>query len=411
MRSHTLVFLTLSALYVFSSLTSMAIMNIGAGLLLLWTAAHSLKNRTFPLPSFLKDRFLIVSFFALFLSIVCSLIVHYFWPANFHGAQVPNGNEWRAFAKLWVFLIPPALATTLFQIPESSRKIVYRVWLLSSVIVAILALQQVFTFWPRGRENPQLLGFAHADALFGHHLSYANIMIFPFFALLHSTWSAFKARKPFVMRTLLLLASVISLTALFFTYSRILWAVLPIVLLLWMWLRLPKRYATALSFIAGLFLTGLLFLPQIQSRITTPMGHNDRFQLWALNLKFFKEHPLFGVGFRQGEPLSYLYFHDILKQPEHFSGHAHNLYLEQLSTTGAFGLFALILCIASLIHIGVRVYRSSPSSTALEWILALSVALASGLTQNNFWETKVTHQWIIAFCLMVVFRNTKEVPQ
>jgi O-antigen ligase len=152
--------------------------------------------------------------------------------------------------------------------------------------------------------------------------------------------------------------------------------------------------------------------PTVQERIRNPMGISTRFELWKWNFELFQERPIFGVGWRRSEAFVHALLKERLPDPEQrksvFVGHAHNNGIEMLSGTGLFGSLVWFLYVIFPLGIGYRYRRTPGFSSAVLWGAACAwiVFLLNGLTQVNFWEGKVMHQW--AFALGVLLSSLKE---
>ncbi len=256
--------------------------------------------------------------------------------------------------------------------------------------------------------NPLLPGFFHPVLLLGHHLSVANIWIFPFFASLDIFFDPLLFKQLRVPRGLFFIILSLGLFVLIFSYSRTLWVALPLGLLAWMSTRLPKKYLVAdVLFLIGA--TGILSqTPWIQSRLHSQMGIGERLSLWRTNFIFFQNRPIFGVGLGKNQDLTSYYFKWHLPYEDVvFVGHAHNVYLELLAGIGVVGLLAWCIWIGVQFALLHRIHHQKTTFNFAPGLLgAWIVFLVNGVTQVNFWEGKVLHQvmWVVGLTLFWTLR-------
>jgi O-antigen ligase len=123
------------------------------------------------------------------------------------------------------------------------------------------------------------------------------------------------------------------------------------------------------------------FIPKVQETFTSRQASNDeRVGSWRAAIKAFEERPILGFGMLNFEPHS-----GELKVKYHlnnayFKGHAHNIFLEFLSTTGILGFSAFLLWL--IFWIKEMLNRSDLiSNLAIPLIVAFIVG---GLTQSTF---------------------------
>jgi O-antigen ligase len=393
------------ALYAVLSLISMAAMSIGAGLLLLCLLidaggplelCRQLFSRVRAQTSVRRFAWL-SGFFVI--ACLLSLIVAKIWPTSVAG-KTSDVHLLKDSAKLWYFAWPFILWTGLLSCSPADRKSILRNWISAFVVLSVLGIAQYFTGWPRPRFIPTDPEHFHVTLFLGHHLSVASILIFPFFALLDCGWAMTGWGK--IWRYV---AITLGFVALMLTYSRTLWVALPIGMVLWFALhvgRFGKKalFATVLVALVG---GALLFqLPSVHERIMVPGAIRERADLWEANLSFFKSRPWTGVGLKHNEELSGYYLMDKYKTDSVFQGHAHNNFLDVLSSLGIVGAGAFLAWWIFLISLVVRGRSRDDGFFAKGLLAAFLVYHVNGLTQVNFWEAKVQHQlmWVVAWVLV-----------
>ncbi len=407
------LFLGLS-LYAVASLGSMAMMSVGAGVYLLAFTAYWVRKRLcWPLawrmswacPEF---RMYLLASLALLASCALSLGVAQFWPVSYsgEGGGAVQVSFFKDLSKLWYLFWPILLALGLRELRDAQRKQVLWAWLGAFGVVSLIGVQQYFTGWPRVQPIPMSPGRFHATLFFGHHLSTASILIFPWFAAL----DLLAAKREKAQRFLIVLAG-LGAFALFATYSRTLWLALPVGLLLWLLLRFKGRRRWAVLALAVISLGVTSQIPFIQSRMNESLGVGTRKNLWSANLEFFSERPFTGVGFRHNQELASYYLLSRYSaehpnepkqaRPDLFVGHAHNVFLEQLAGTGLLGVICWVFWCGVIFWLLKRALSQKQLPIAHGLLCAWVVLHLNGLTQVNFWEAKVQHQmmWSIAWVL------------
>jgi len=386
-------------IYAVVILLSQATMSIGAGVLMV-ALLVKFKGPLGLIRSAVgpeSKRYLQLSL-ALLLACFLSLVWASVQPLVYSG-QAAKVHWLSDMAKGWYFFWPLLLMAGLRQLKPEQRSRILDVWLGLFVALSILGVIQYFIGWPRPQGIPPTGLRYHVTLFFGHHLSAASILIFPFFALMDRT-----AREKNGQRKLMLAAACfVGAVAMFLTYSRTLWVALPVGILIWVLWVFPRRVAGAL--IAAGALGGLLLiqLPEIQDRIRTSLGIGQRMDLWMANLEFLRQRPLLGVGWHHNAELAGYYLMEKLHAREVFSGHAHNNLLDML---GGVGLAGAALWLVWNGWVLIRTYRLAsgpkPSLWARGWFCAWIVFHINGLTQVNFWEGKVMHQmfWVLSWTLL-----------
>lgn len=402
-------------IYAVSTLISMAVMSIGTAILvvaLLWFYSGPkalLKQIGDDLKiSVWMRRYLWVSV-ALALCCVGSLIWAKLAPVSY-GGKFSQVHVFKDSLKLWYLFWPLPLAAGLGALTVERRNKILTSWIATCAILGVIAIIQHFTGWPRPQAIPsaELPTRYHATLFLGHHLSVASILIFPFFASL----DLFKRRGEWFWGV----AAALGVIALFLTYSRTLWIALPLALLVWMLINLPKRAKWALIVLFVLGAAGATQLHAVQARFHTWDFKDSlltRIDLWKANLEFMKERPILGVGWKHNQELSGYYLMNKYSTNNVFSGHAHNNFLDMLGGTGILG--ALCWLAWSIVAIAMAWVawrrRLAASDTFAVGLLCAWIAFQlNGVTQVNFWEAKVTHQatWMVAWSLLWLIRDEKK---
>ncbi|MFL5812310.1 MAG: O-antigen ligase family protein [Bdellovibrionia bacterium] len=411
--THRQSLLTLAlCVYAVSTLISMAVMSIGTALLvvaLLWAfggpKALWAQIREDVKTSVWARRYLWVSI-ALALSCFGSLVWAKLAPLSY-GGKSADVHVLKDSLKLWYLFWPLPLAAGLKALSPERRMKILTSWIATCAVLGVIAVIQHFTGWPRpqGIPSPTPPLRYHATLFLGHHLSVASILIFPFFASL----DFFKRKKQWLWG----LAAALGATALFLTYSRTLWAALPLAIFTWLVINLPKRAKVAVVVLFVLGIAGASQLPQIKARFSAwdfQYSVTTRADLWKANLEFLKERPLLGVGWKHNQELSGYYLMEKLNTKDVFSGHAHNNLLDMLGGTGIAGALSWLawsLLVIAMAWAAMRRRLSAPDVFASGLLCAWIAFQLNGVTQVNFWEAKVTHQamWMVAWSLLWLERR------
>lgn len=331
----------------------------------------------------------------LFFGLTLSLVVAHYAPIVIgeNRVEVRFASD---LMKGWYLFWPVAIAMALRLLDDDGRRGVFRTWLVTFGLISVIGVAQFFTGWPRPQAIPGLDGRFHATLFAGHHLSIASIWIFPFFAALDS-WLIDRRS---VWRWVWAVAAVLGAATLLLTYSRMLWAALPIGLLIWVIWALPRRRAIWVVGALILATAGAFSLEAVRNRATQLMGIGTRQDLWEANIELLSMRPFTGAGWHHNLEAAGWLIQKKLGSNDVFSGHAHNNVIEMLGGTGVVGFLAWLIWWIIVVRILATVLGRLGASTSV-WgtpIFLRGLACAwvvfhlNGLTQVNFWESKVLHQ-------------------
>ncbi len=339
---------------------------------------------------------------SLTVSCVLSLVGARFFPLIYHG-YVMQVHWLQDMAKAWYLFWPFPLAIAISLLSREGKIRVLRYWWGAFALLCCIGVVQYFTGWPRMQRIPGNESRFHTILFFGHHLSTASILIFPFFLQLELL---FKKTLP---KPLAWFVLGIAAFTLFGTYSRTLWIVLPIGILIWILWRLPKKWRPWVVAAGVIFALVLSQVSWIQSRMTDSLGVYSRQSLWESNWRFFLERPLTGVGWHQNHQLAYHYLAEKHGWINFFVGHAHNMVLEMLGSTGLLGALSWLAWVGIWLAMAWRSARQG-SVFGRAMVCAWIVFQLNGLTQVNFWDAKVLHQvmWVVAWLLVMQKPSERE---
>ncbi len=404
-RLRTLHFVLLCA-YGVTTFVSMALMNIFAGLVgiltvLIWALETRAQKRSF---SFGRTQRIFFWISLALLFSLCLSLVNGLWNPLSYGGKFAAVDFPKDIAKGWYVIWPLVLWMALVRTSPERRAIVLKSWMLGALAIATVGVIQFFSGWPRGSRIPGLDQFFHSYAWLGHHLTFSNIFIFPLFFSLEAFLNPSRFRALKIPRWVLAITFCFIFLALLMTFSRILWATIPLTLAVYFIWALPLRAKIASTLVLVIGLVCVLQLSFVRSRLDSQFGTHSRIYLWQANRAFFNQRPLLGVGWKKNYELSG-YFLMQGGSTSVFSGHAHNVALDMLSGTGLVGTLFWTLW-WGIIMVWLYHHRNTrtPQFAARALFCAWLTFMLNGLTQENFWDAKVTHQvtWVIAWTLLWV---------
>lgn len=403
MINQRLVFVALTV-YTIAVFISQAAMSIGAaicGLLIIFSftpvkSFFKTLRKTTSESLFLRNYAKLSTAFVFFCCL--SLVVAYFFPINI-GGMSPVILA-RDFSKVWYFFWPILLTLGWSQLSNSQRKSLLKLFACGAIFCGIIGISQFFTGWIRPQRIPldYPRAFYHANGLYGFHLSFASIIIFPVFFCFHEIF-----KPKFLPKTLAIHGFIWGMLGLIFTFSRTLWIGLVVALLLYSFTQRSKK--KSLILLTALAALGLLMAQSsvVYERMRHSFAGNERFLIWEANFELIKKNPLTGVGWHKNAALIAGYYKE--KFPETYSSiltdHAHNNIIQFLSGTGILGLFFFLAWNAFVLYTAKR--------THLGLFYAWIVFHLNGLTQSNFLEGKCLHMmmWVVAFQLSLLLHDNK----
>jgi len=402
------------AIYAASLFGPMAIMSAGVGVLLItlmMTSPYGIFGVFKELRLEIKNHPFskIYLYISLILTFACllSLVIGDLFPLVYNSKNV-SGNVLERFFKVWYLFLPVLVVTRMRTLSDHHLRSILKVWMTAFGLISCFGILQFFWGWPNYQVIPSSKEYFHSTLLFGHHLSTASTLIFPFFiglGLLREQLAFVDRGKTRIFNTPYLLTIVLlGGVTLFLSFSRMLWISLPLGIIVWFVWNAPKRYYAFISLVLLVISAAAFQLPAVKERINTKIGIGTRIELWKANFEFFKERPLTGVGWRKTQELSKHYFEQKNKgSKKSFYSHAHNNFIEMLSGTGIIGLLSWILYSIFIFYLLFKLYRNGVEvHLCVGLICAWLVFHLNGLTQVNFWEGKVMHQmmWSVSWILL-----------
>ncbi len=310
--------------------------------------------------------------------------------------------QWASHRWAWRFYDVPARFLFAFPVFLALRRVPRRRlhWIGTGFAIGAIAAVVDISIDPSRSFGPHRIG-----------TSFLNPIHFGDLALSLGLLSAFSvdwgARDPAPLRILKALGLCAGVYASVQSGSRGGWVALPVLGLLWLWLRrrqLPRAaLASGVAALAGVGLLAFLLVPEIHHRLglilvdlvdfrhgvdNTSVG--IRFQLWRVAWMLFEQHPLFGIGpggfkavmpqMLQGGQLTALAAH-------YGRAEVHSEIFSKLSQMGVVGLAALLSVYAVPFALFARALRGDDATRrrAAEMGLALVACFAVyGLTVEIF---------------------------
>jgi O-antigen ligase len=279
----------------------------------------------------------------------------------------------------------------------------------ASALVGLYSVIQSFTgFDIKGRIfqdsaiNAGGLTVYRARGLFSNSMTYAQALQFPFY-LAAGFWLAGRQRALWTTAVFLVGAGLL------LSFTRGVWMAATLGSLVAAALVSRRTFVgvfAALGVTAGL---GYASSPAIRAKVESAFNSQDsgaqqRLALWRANWRMFLDNPITGVGLGQGSSRVAEY-HDSANGPLNFVSHAHNIFIEYLSTTGLPGLalFLWFLISIALDWRRARKMSGGRDSTEAAYQLAIPAALVglmlSGLTEANFNDGEVNHAFLFVVAL------------
>ncbi|MCM2281808.1 MAG: O-antigen ligase family protein [Bdellovibrionaceae bacterium] len=254
-----------------------------------------------------------------------------------------------------------------------------------------------------------------ANGMWGHPVTFGHSMALTFCMVMGLAFTAARDKSQAFsakFRALVIIVALLSGLALLSSYTRGAWIGAGAAFVV-IGLYQGRKVATFTLSSAVLAMTLALSVSEhLRSRLlsifsSTNQSNLERIQIWKANIQMFQEHPFLGVGYGENERLIRVYF-EKLGILNGFGGHAHNNYLQFLSGTGLVGFFLFVaFSVAGFVmthRLLTRLPREAvwPRALALG-ALAAQVALhVGGLTECNFKDAEVNHQYMLILAVVVV---------
>ncbi len=389
--------------YTLSTLVSTAVMSVGFGVLvltfLLLPNLGSRLRKIWHTP--ITRQYFIVSlilFSVLLLSSVVALLRDP--PLYNHPLEVKLFQE----CKKLIYLFTPLMFFSVLDGLKTNGvwKVLKSYWLFLGFL-GVIGVIQFFTGWPRAQLLPH--GNSAAVLFMGLSLSVSSVLSLASFPLFSYGIERLTkkdqlpkelAHFPTSLMTFISLGMVLIIML---TFSRMSWLTLPIGLCVLFARRIkPKVFIGVLVLVGVLCAVAFYNSPSVKLRVTSRAGITDRLELWKGHLDLFKAEPILGVGFRQNSKLAetvvrakYAAKNEPVP-PEFFGSHAHNNWIEILAGAGLLGFVSFLLWNLFLLRM---IWQGTRLAAYHWWFVGMGIGFLvfhlNGLTQVNFWDSKVLH--------------------
>ncbi len=256
---------------------------------------------------------------------------------------------------------------------------------------------------------PRSVGLVNSATYHAHGVA---LIFIPFIISLFFNWSKL---KPF-MKALAVAALPIFVGSVMVTLTRGAWLIMAISVPVFLAF-INYKYLIGLV-IAGVVAGALTFVawPGLRDRVDMTRTENhtsERQNLMAVNFQIWGEYPWLGIGYGENQRRNREYWdREEWQMPsDYIVSHAHNQFLNVLSTTGLAGLFCYLLFYVNFLAVNVRElvkakkdsYRYSLLLLCLVWQVGFTV---SCLTDVTFEYAKLRVLVLLPWALLLAIKNS-----
>ena len=378
------------AFSLFMSVSLSAVHHVLLILPAIWLAFLSIKN---------KKYFISYSHLFLLCVIIFSIISVLF---NVDIIASPVKNIFKVKYLMLGFLGTYAVIET-FQtnkVENNKIKLLVNLLLISTTIATIAGL--IGAFWGYNPLKMKEITSFRASGMFGMIMSYAyalSILLTGIFAALVNR----KTINVYVTPWILWSAALINLLGLYFSYTRgatiAFMAALPFIIY--------HKNKKLFGILFGMALILLIVVGSIVATKSTVRFYRfsgisselKRMSVYKTVSKMIIEKPVYGVGYRNVEPMCPVYKTKYNVEGT-FCGHAHNNYLEMLAGTGVMGF------VAFMIFLFFWLYEMMKRKDIIAMITVGMIVnfMISGMTQSTIIDSEVT------FLLMALYMLSQIIP-
>lgn len=239
--------------------------------------------------------------------------------------------------------------------------------------------------------------------------AHANALLFVFFAALLIFYFNRLSRTLKVVGTLSL---IIFFFSIFLTFTRGIWISLFLSTLImtyfvnWKWA--TAFVVGAVILCAGMYIT----IPQFRDRLNPANSRestDERANLINVNLQMWHEHPLLGIGYGENQRRLREYWDQpAWNMPQNYIiSHAHNQYLNVLSTTGVFGLAFYLVFHFFFLRKNLVMLKAEKNKKGLRYILIFACLWAqfefifACVTDVTFEYAKIRALYLMIWALLI----------
>ena len=327
--------------------------------------------------------------------------------------------------KTW-FIVPLILlGAQLFY--TKTERIIHFLWLFSTSMVIIICFSVIRHY---GYGFGEKEGHWVMEPFFKDHTIYGAIVAINIFFLL--ALYSYKKHTPLLQLTLIIFLG-ITLTGLYFSYTRGAWLSVAVALVVWVFIHFKVKFKYL--FITGIISLTILFSfwDQIEmalaknrsehtteefderlrsaTNITSDASNLERLNRWDAAWRMYKARPIFGFG-----PGTYAFEYAPYQDPEKLTiistnfgdaGNAHSEYLGPLAEMGTLGFLIILAFVSLLFYKGITLYIKYPEKDKTHKLLLLFLILAMvtyffhGLL-NNYLDTDKAAVPVYGVCAIII---------
>lgn len=264
-----------------------------------------------------------------------------------------------------------------------------------------------------GRDNSRITGLVNSATYHAH----GNAIIFVFLLSLFIFYRKNISNKfQFLLISSLMLLGV----SIFLTFTRGIWLSIALSSLTMSFLYSRKRVFQTAVAIVLIFGALFFFMQKARDRIT-PLSQdasaNERINFLKVNFEMWREYPLLGIGYGENLRRNREYWDrpEWNMPQEYNTSHAHNQFVNVLSTTGVFGLIAFLWFMFLFLYKNFKLLRkSSVDKLSTNYILLFSCLWAqvefyfACLTDVSFEYAKIRALLILVWALIIALEKSSK---
>ncbi|KPL00278.1 MAG: hypothetical protein AMJ90_08600 [candidate division Zixibacteria bacterium SM23_73_2] len=290
-----------------------------------------------------------------------------------------------AFSNEWLLLVFFLLVNNLDDL-KFSRKLL-DILIIVSLVVAFYAIYQHYTgFDPLSQSLPEeyhlqgtikwrSTGNFSVPLTYGFHTMIVSLVCF--------CLASFEEQKN--KRIFYYTASLILVTANFFTYTRSTQLAQIFALVIIVLLNPKKNRLSQITLLLGYFILIFLIDPEIfiryeQFKKPEDFQQIERLLIWGTSLRIFLAHPILGVGLGNFAH----FYQEYLQEPARIFGHAHNDFLNVAVNAGIIGFFAFLWIWIVAVKFFKEKYQKYKDRKIKPLILAGLVSVLAFLLASQF---------------------------
>lgn len=279
------------------------------------------------------------------------------------------------------------------------NKILHILFIINSLLVVYAVLQEYLNvpeiYYPLFENSSRMRGYLENPNYYAGHMAIA-LMICLALTLFYR--SGFLIYIPFLLSGLIM------------SGSRSYFAVCILAVLLLAYIKSRKAFMLISSVIPLFLIIGFSIFPMVSNRMSSALINYDlfiRMSYWFTAWDVYKDHALFGVGFKEFF-INYIHSY-VSKEIVPFEGNAHNLYMQELVEGGPIGLLLVIFVMSYFVRKYYLSFSRSDDQLFSAMSLGISISFLAlmmiGITEAHF---EFPALWLLLTFLMGIceaYRN------